>query len=170
MATPADIKLIVFDVDGVLTDGSIILDDRGVESKRFHARDGLLIKSAMSLGLKIGVLTARTTPAVTLRMSELGINLLIQGSVNKAHGLETLSQRAHVLLEDVAYVGDDLVDLPAMLRCGYAIAVADAVPEVRAEAQFVTTACGGRGAAREAIEHVLKAQGRWDEVLEQYGI
>ena len=170
MSDPAQIKLIVFDVDGVLTDGAIILDARGIESKRFHVRDGLTIKAAISLGLKIGVLSSRSSSAVTLRMNELGVDLLLQGIVDKASGLETLCRRAGVLMEDAAYVGDDLVDLPAMLRCGYPIAVADAVAEVRSEARCVTNASGGRGAAREVIEHVLNAQGRWCEVLDRYGV
>ena len=164
------IKLIIFDVDGVLTDGSIVIDDAGVESKRFYARDGLAIKSALALGLKIGVLTARSSRALTLRMDELGVDLVLQGSSNKVFGLETLCQRAGVMPEEVAYVGDDLVDLPVMVRCAYPIAVADAVAEVKAEARYVTSAPGGRGAARQAIEHILKAQDRWDEVVERFGI
>lgn len=164
------IKLIVFDIDGVLTDGSIYVDDRGVETKRFHARDGLAIKVAASMGLRIGILTARSTPALTLRMEELGVQLVVQGVLNKAVGLETLCQKASVLPDEVAYVGDDLVDLPAMLRCGYPMAVADAVEEVRSKARYITAAIGGRAAAREVIEHVLKTQNRWAEVLAHFSI
>jgi len=170
MGDPSSIKLIVFDVDGVLTDGTIVLDDRGIESKRFHVRDGFAIKAAMALGLKIGVLTARSTPAVTHRMNELGVSLLNQGASDKALGLESLCQQAGVRMEEVAYVGDDLVDLPAMLRCGHPFAVADAVAEVQAAACYSTAARGGHGAAREVIEHVLQAQGRWNEVVEKFGI
>lgn len=165
-----NIKLIVFDVDGVLTDGGIYIDDRGVETKRFHVRDGFAIRAAMSVGLQIGILTGRSTPAVTLRMAELGVNLVIQGAHDKATAFETLCQQAGVLPEDVAYVGDDLIDLPAMLRCGYPIAVADAVEDVRSEAHYVTSCNGGCGAGRDAIEHILRAQGRWDEVVERYGV
>jgi 3-deoxy-D-manno-octulosonate 8-phosphate phosphatase (KDO 8-P phosphatase) len=164
-----NIKLIVFDVDGVLTDGGIYIDDRGVETKRFHVRDGFAIRAAQSLGLKIGVLTGRSTPAVTLRMAELGIDLIIQGALDKATGLETICQRAGVLPEEAAYVGDDLIDLPAMLRCGYPIAVADAVEDVRAEASFVTPSRGGHAAGRDAIEHILRAKGLWEQVLERFG-
>jgi 3-deoxy-D-manno-octulosonate 8-phosphate phosphatase (KDO 8-P phosphatase) len=121
------------------------------------------------MGLRIGILTARSTPNVTLRMAELGVQLVVQGMLDKAVGLATLCQKASVLPEEVAYVGDDLVDLPAMLRCGYPMAVADAVEPVRSKARYVTAAAGGRAAAREAIEHLLKAQSRWDEVLERYG-
>ena len=164
------IRLIIFDVDGVLTDGSIIISDSGVESKRFHARDGLAIKAAMASGLKVGILTPRASRALTLRMAEIGVDLVVQRAANKVIGLETLCQRAGVMPEDAAYVGDDLVDLPAMLRCAYPIAVADAVDEVKAEARYVTSVRGGHGAAREAIEHILKAQNKWDEVVERYGI
>lgn len=170
MADLAAIQLIVFDVDGVLTDGSIVIDDHGAESKRFHVRDGLAFKAAMQMGLKIGVLSSRSAPCVTLRMTELGVELLIQGVRDKAVGLETLCQMGNVGVEEAAFVGDDLVDLPAMLRCGYAVAVGDAVEEVRGVAKYITNAKGGQGAARETIEHILKSQGRWDELLEQYGI
>ncbi len=162
--------MIVFDVDGVLTDGSIILDDRGRESKRFHVRDGFAIRAAMMLGLKIGVVTGRSSACVTLRMSELGVDLLLQGVKDKAIGLETLCQHAGVEPPEAAFIGDDLIDLPAMLRCGYPIAVADAVKEVKGIARYNTHARGGRAAAREAIEHILKGQKRWDELLERYGV
>ena len=164
------IKLIAFDVDGVLTDGSIVLDDHGVESKRFHVRDGFAIRSAMSVGLKVAVLTGRSAPCVNLRMAELRVDLLIQACSDKAVGFETLCQQAGVLPEEAAYVGDDLIDLPAMVRCGYPMAVADAAAEVRGVAKYVTHAKGGQAAAREAIEHVLKGQDRWDQLLERYGI
>jgi len=166
----SSLKLLIFDVDGVLTDGSIIVNDLGQESKRFYVRDGFAMKFAMSLGLKIGVITGRSSRSVSLRMTELGVQFYMPGSKNKLIALETLCQQAGVLPEHAAFVGDDLIDIPAMLRCGYPIAVADAVEEVRGLAKYVTRASGGRGAAREAIEHVLKAQGRWDELLERYGI
>ena len=166
----SSIKLLIFDVDGVLTDGSIFVNDLGQESKAFYVRDGFAIKFAMSLGLKVGVITGRSSRSVSLRMTELGVPYYLPGSKNKLVAIETLCQQAGVLPENAAYVGDDLIDIPAMLRCGYPIAVADAVEEVRGVAKFVTHARGGRGAAREAIEHVLKGQGRWDELLERYGI
>ena len=164
------IRLIIFDVDGVLTDGSIIISDSGVESKRFHARDGLAMKAAMASGLKVGILTSRASRALTLRMAEIGVDLVVQRAPNKVIGLETLCQRAGVMPEAAAYVGDDLVDLAAMVRCAYPIAVADAVDEIKAEARYVTAARGGHDAARQAIEHILKAQNKWDEVVERYGI
>jgi len=164
------IQMIVFDVDGVLTDGSIMIDDNGVETKRFHVRDGSGIAAAMYVGLKVGVITGRASRVVTLRMSELRVPYLLQHCKNKAQGLETICVQAGVLPEHCAYLGDDLIDLPAMLRCGYRMAVRDAAKEVRDEAHFVTQAKGGHGAAREAIEHIIKAQGKWETVLERYGI
>lgn len=166
----ANIKMIVFDVDGVMTDGGIYLDDRGTEMKRFHVRDGFAVRAAKGVGMKIGVLTGRSTGAVNLRMTELGVDVLLQGCSDKAIGFENVCRQAGVLPREAAYVGDDLIDLPAMLLCGYPIAVADAVEEVRAEAQFVTQKPGGHGAVREAVEHLLKLQGKWDEVVERYVI
>lgn len=170
MPNPKVIKLIVFDVDGVLTDGSVIVDGDGREYKRFHVRDGLAIKAAMALGLKVGVLSGRASRAVSMRMADLGVKLVVQGADSKAIAFETLCQQAGVLPEQTAFVGDDLIDLPAMVRCGYPMAVANAVHEVRAAAAYVTQAPGGHAAGREAIEHLLDAQGLWDQVVERYGI
>lgn len=170
MPTPTPLKLILFDVDGVLTDGAIHLDGRGAETKRFNVRDGFAIRAAQRAGLKVGVLTGRSSVAVTLRMEELGIDLYIQGAKNKAIGLETLCQQAGVEMSETAYMGDDIPDLPAMLRCGYRIAPADAAAEVRGVADLITQQPGGQGAAREAIEHILKAQDKWEDVLEEFGV
>ncbi len=164
------IKLIVLDVDGVLTDGSILINDDGIETKRFHVRDGFAIKAAMSLGIKVGVITGRTTRAVNLRMTELGVDLVMQGIADKGQAFESLCAMAGVLPEDAAFVGDDLVDLPAMLKCGYPLAVADAPEEVQGVANYITQAKGGHAAVREAIEHLLRREDRWDEIVEQYGI
>ena len=168
MAEPADIRMVVFDVDGVLTDGRIILNDHGVETKTFDVRDGFAIVAARRLGLQVAALTGRSSRVVTLRMTELGVDPFIQGSGDKAAGLQAICERAQLQPPQCAFVGDDLFDLPAMLRCGYPIAVADAVAEVRARARYVTTAPGGRGAAREAIEHLL--QGRWQQLVERYTV
>lgn len=170
MTETSNIKMIIFDVDGVLTDGTILIDDHGVETKRFHVRDGMAIRVAQQMGLKVAALTSRTTRAVSLRLGELGVDPVLQGATDKAVGLETICRKAGVLPEQCAYVGDDLLDLPALLRCGLPVAVADAAEEVKAEAKHVTAAPGGHGAAREVIEHILKAQGRWDDMLKQYGV
>ncbi|MEX2214550.1 MAG: HAD-IIIA family hydrolase [Phycisphaeraceae bacterium] len=170
MPSPRSISFLIFDVDGVLTDGAIQFDDHGTETKSFHVRDGFAMRAAMRLGIKIGILTGRSSQCVTLRMDELGIDLLMQGSKNKAIGLETLCQQAGVEMSETAFMGDDIPDLPAMLRCGYKIAPADAAAEVRSIADFVTQTPGGKGAAREAIEHILKAQDKWEDVLEEFGI
>jgi 3-deoxy-D-manno-octulosonate 8-phosphate phosphatase (KDO 8-P phosphatase) len=169
MASPSNIKLLVLDVDGVLTDGALIYDDNGVETKRFHVRDGFGIRAAMQMGIKVGVVTARSSRVVSLRLAELGVDLYVHGMDNKAIGLEMVTQQAGVEFEETAYLGDDILDLPAMVRCGYPMAVADAAEEVRDVAKFVTTAPGGRGAVREAAEHLLRAQGHWDAVLERFG-
>lgn len=170
MPDAADIRLIVFDVDGVLTDGSVLVNDHGIETKRFHVRDGLAMSAAKHEGLKVGVLSSRASRAVTLRMIELGVELVMQGARNKLIGLETLCQRAGVMPEDAAFVGDDLLDMPALLRSGYPIAVNDAAKQVREVAVHVTASPGGRGAARDAIEHLLQAQGRWDRIVERYSL
>lgn len=168
MSDPASVKLIVFDVDGVLTDGTIIVDDTGRESKRFHVRDGFAMRAAISVGVKVAVLTGRSSRAVTLRMMDLGIDLFLQGVHDKAAGLETLCRMAEVDPADTAYLGDDLIDLPAMRQCGYPMAVADASPPVREIAKYTTAQPGGHAAARDAIEHILKAQNLWDEVVKRY--
>ncbi len=163
-----DIRLIVFDVDGVLTDGSILVNDEGIESKRFHVRDGFAIKAAQSLGIQIGILTGRSTRAVALRMTELGVDLVMQGVKNKGEGFCTLCKKAGVELGQVAYLGDDLIDLPAMNQAGYPMAVADAAVEVRKVARYVTSQPGGHGAARDAVEHLLKQMNLWDRFVESF--
>lgn len=170
MCEPASVRMLVFDVDGVLTDGSILLNDHGIESKRFHVRDGFAIRAAMSVGMKIGVLTGRKSRVVALRMAELGVDLLMQGVHEKAAGFETLCRLAAVSPHETAYVGDDLVDLPAMRRSGFPMAVLDAAAEVREAARFVTKVPGGCAAARDAIEYILRAQHRWEEVVEKYAV
>ncbi len=166
-----DIKLLLSDVDGVLTDGSIMFDAQGNELKKFHVRDGAGIVAWQKCGLKFGIITGRPARVTTLRARELGIEYVEQGSaLEKVQSLENICAKAGVDLPEVAFIGDDLADLPVLTRIGYPIAVADAVEEVRGVAKYVTGAAGGRGAVREAIEHLLKAMGRWDEVLETYGV
>ncbi len=168
MPNAAEIQLLVFDCDGVLTDGRVIVDDHGVQSRNFHVRDGFAIRAAMKQGLQIGVMSGKSIRAVNLRMEELGVELLVQGEKNKAQAMEKMARQAGVTLEQTGFVGDDLIDLPAFAVCGYSIAVADAVEEVKAVADYVTTLPGGHGAARQAIEHILKARGEWEQVVRRY--
>lgn len=168
MPDPARIKLLIFDVDGVLTDGALYYGPGDVELKRFNIKDGLGIRAAMRAGLRIGVLTARKSDTVTRRCTELQIEHVIQGSPDKSRDVRRLATATGFDLEETAFLGDDLVDLPALGLVGYPMAVADAVAEVRDCAAFVTTALGGHGAAREAVEHLLKAQGKWDSIVARY--
>ena len=163
------IRLLCLDVDGVLTDGSIWLSDRGEESKGFHVRDGFAIRLWQRLGGTVAVITGRSGLAVRHRLEELGVRHLVNGSSDKGHDLERLLGELGIAASACAMVGDDLPDLPALRRCGHAIAVADAAAEVRAAAAFVTAARGGHGAVREAVEHLLRREGRWGEALAACG-
>ncbi len=164
------LKLLLLDVDGVLTDGSIYLDEFGRQTQRFHVRDGLGIKAAQRVGLAVGILTSRSGRALTHRAAELGIELVEQGAGEKRVTFENICRRVRVQPEEVAYLGDDLPDLPVLCRVGYPMAVADAATEVQQAARYVTQRPGGHGAVREAIEHLLRQTGQWDEVLEAYGL
>lgn len=167
----ADIKILLTDVDGVLTDGSILIDSRGCETKRFHVRDGQAIVLAQRVGLRIDIITGRPSPVTTLRARELGIEFVEQcAAMDKVQSLENICAAAGVEEREVAYIGDDLADLPVMCRVGYPISVADGAEEVRGVAEHVTERAGGHAAVREAIEHILKAQGKWEQVLEEYGL
>jgi len=168
MPNPNTIRLLVLDIDGVLTDGGLYVDDDGKPSKRFHVRDGLGIKLAMKNGIAVAILTGKTSRVVDHRAKELGIDHVIQGSKNKATDIKKLAEKIGVTLEQTAMLGDDLPDLPAFAVCGYAMAVGDASAEAKAAANHVTQAKGGNGAAREACEHLLKAQGKWDAVLASF--
>ncbi|MBX3405681.1 MAG: HAD-IIIA family hydrolase [Phycisphaeraceae bacterium] len=151
--------LIALDVDGVLTDGSIMLDDDGREIKRFNVRDGLAITTWLRLGLHAGIITRRAGRAVEHRMRELGVPHVVQGCKDKREAVAALAEKCRVPLAQAAFIGDDWPDLPAMRAVGFPIAVADAAPEVKAVAKFVTIARGGRGAVREAVEHLLVLNG-----------
>lgn len=162
------IELILSDVDGVLTNGGIVFDNQGVELKQFHIRDGLGIRVWQRSGGKFGLITGRTSQIVKQRAAELGIEIVRQGFEQKWPAAEEVMQSLGLSPEQVCYIGDDLPDLPVIRRVGLGVAVADAAPEVRAAARFVTTAAGGQGAVRELIEKVLKSQGRWQEMVEKY--
>ncbi len=161
------IRLLVLDVDGILTDGSIWLgkDD---EFKRFHTHDGSGIKFLQRSGIKVAILSGRRSDAVERRASELGISECLQGCLKKLPAYLSLIERLALGEETVAYMGDDLQDLPIFNHCGLKVAVSDAAPEIRARADLVTTRAGGCGAVREFAEIVLKAQGKWRALLEGY--
>lgn len=162
------IELLLLDVDGVLTDGSIVYADNGVEVKSFHVRDGSGLKLWHMAGKRSAIISGRKSSVVEIRASELGIGKVIQGAADKRAALAEMLAHADVRAEQVAFIGDDLPDLPLLRWCGLAVAVADACVEVRAAAQYVTRAPGGRGAVREVIELILRCQGRWQQVVEPF--
>ena len=151
-------RLVVFDVDGVLTDGRIYLNPEGVEMKVFHARDGLGIRLLRDAGIEVAVISGRKSPVVAQRMSALGVAHVFQGQDDKLPLFEKLLHTLGVAAHDTVYVGDDVIDLPVMAAAGLAVAVADAHPAVRRAADLLTTAPGGHGAAREVCDLVLAAQ------------
>lgn len=163
-----NIKLVIFDVDGVLTDGRIILSDSGEQVKEFDGHDGAGIKYLARAGLGVAVITGRRSRAVELRCKELGITAVEQGALDKIEAYDRLLKRFGVTDAEVCYVGDDLPDLPVMWRVGYPVAVRNARPEVRAAAHYVTRASGGHGAAREIVEKILKAQNKWKLIITRY--
>lgn len=156
------------DVDGTLTDGSVTFDDSGRELKSFHIQDGLGIVLASFVGLRVAWITGRNSPIVERRARELGVSLLLQGVRDKAAALAQLTLRLGVTPEQVAFIGDDLNDLPALRAAGVALAPANAVPEVRAAAHYVTPRAGGHGAVRDAVESILRARGDYDAALSAY--
>lgn len=162
------ITLIVMDVDGVLTAGSIALNDRGVEHKDFFVRDGSAIALWRKAGHRAAILSGRSARCVDRRAAELGIHPVIQGTPRKAEPFRKLLQDLNVAPNQVCYIGDDLPDLPALLSAGFAACPADAVPEVRAAVHYVAQAPGGRGAVREIIETILKSQNAWDALIAPY--
>lgn len=159
------IRLILSDVDGVMTDGAIVIDNAGVESKTFHVRDGLAIKLWQRSQFQFGLLTSRNSQIVKLRAAELNIEIVRQGFADKLPAARDIFQQLGIEPHEVCYIGDDLPDIPVMAEVGLPVAVADAVAEVREVAKWVTQTPGGRGAVREVIERLLKAKGSWDHGL-----
>jgi 3-deoxy-D-manno-octulosonate 8-phosphate phosphatase (KDO 8-P phosphatase) len=189
------IKIVLFDVDGVLTDGTIwffpaarkevgatdvereryadspgfgIMSRNMIEAKGFNAHDGTAISLARLGGLKTGMITKRISETVALRARDLQVDFLFQGAENKSAVLDKILEESALEAEEIAFVGDDVIDLPIMRRCGLAIAVANARPQVKAMAHYETPSSGGRGAARDAVEYILKAQGTLDRVIDAY--
>ncbi|MEX2221813.1 MAG: HAD-IIIA family hydrolase [Candidatus Rokuibacteriota bacterium] len=155
------VRLLVLDVDGVLTDGGLFVSASGEETKRFHVHDGLALVAARKAGLQIAVLSSRASAAVTRRMAELGVGEVHQGVAEKVGALDALRKRLGFGVAEVAMMGDDLPDLPAMARAGLALAPADAAVEVKRAADWVSRRRGGDGAVREAVEMLLKARRAW---------
>ena len=159
------IRVLLFDVDGVLTDGGVIVHADGSESKRFDIKDGAGIVMARRAGLTVGVISARQSASTQHRARQLGLDLVRQGVSDKVTVLEELMKTHGWEYEDIAYMGDDVVDLPVLRRVGLAACPADAVAEVRAAAHVVSVRPGGHGAARAFIEDILQAQGHWDALV-----
>ncbi len=168
-ARAKSIELLLSDVDGVLTDGGVIFDNQGIEIKRFHIRDGLGVKIWQRVGHHFGLVTGRASHIVQLRAAELGVDLVRQGVEDKLQAVKQIIAERRLKPEQVCFVGDDLPDLPVLRYVGLAAVVGDGSEDLQRLAHYITKAQGGRGALREVIELILKAQGRWDDVLQKYG-
>jgi 3-deoxy-D-manno-octulosonate 8-phosphate phosphatase (KDO 8-P phosphatase) len=164
----ADIRLIIFDVDGVLTDGRLFITNGGEEIKAFHSRDGHGMKMLQNTGVNVAVITARTSNIVSHRMNELGIKHVFQGQKDKVPAFRDLMTKLGLQPEQVAYVGDDVIDLPVMLKVGLAVAVQDAHHLVKKHAHWQTPNNGGQGAARDICELIMEAQNTLDEQMGHY--
>ena len=162
------IHLLLLDVDGVLTDGRIAYDGTGREIKFFDVKDGQGIKFLQGGGIEVGILSSRESRAVKKRAEELGIRLVRQKVQDKQEELAAIQRERKLTGEEIAYVGDDWVDLPLFSRVGLAVAVADSIPELKRKAHYITRSPGGCGAVREIGEAILKAQGKWGQVTEKY--
>jgi 3-deoxy-D-manno-octulosonate 8-phosphate phosphatase (KDO 8-P phosphatase) len=164
----ARIRLVLLDVDGVLTDGRVLVHSDGTESKSFAIRDGIALVWAQRAGLRIGLLSARHSPTTLHRAAQLGIPLVYQGVANKLKTYQRILADTGLIDADVAYMGDDIVDLAVLSRAGFSCAPADAVAEVRARVDWVSRYPGGGGAVRELIEDILRAQNRWEGIVSSY--
>jgi len=164
----ASIRLILTDVDGVLTDGRVIIDNQGVESKQFHIRDGQGIRLWQQSGGRCGIVTGRSSQVVKLRAAELDIDIVRQGAGDKLAVVGSICDELELDLSQVCFVGDDLSDWPVIKAVGFGVAVADAADELRQDADYVTSRNGGSGAIRELVEVLLKNTGRWESVLRKY--
>ncbi len=162
------IKFLLLDVDGVLTDGRIIIDSQGNEIKHFNVLDGMGIKLLQKIGVEVGILSSRFSLVVKHRSKELGINVLIQGELEKLNSYEKLLKEKNLKDEDVAYIGDDWVDLPILKRVGLAIGVPNAWYPINKYVDYVTKHPGGLGAVREVCDLILKAKGKWGNLLKSY--
>jgi 3-deoxy-D-manno-octulosonate 8-phosphate phosphatase (KDO 8-P phosphatase) len=161
------VKLFLCDVDGVLTDGTVWMGN-GVESKGFNIRDGLGLKFLQHNGIKVGWISRRPSTATRQRAEDLKIDFLVQNDQGKVRAVESILKQTGLNWRQICFVGDDVVDISVLERAGVSAAVADAVAEARAAADYVTRACGGKGAVREMVELILKAQNRWEAVVRRY--
>ena len=162
------LKLLILDVDGVLTDGKLFFDNQGNEYKSFHARDGHGIKLLRQTGVEVAVISGRKSDSVTLRMKNLGIEHVYQGYENKRAAFNEIIEKIGITPEQAAHVGDDLLDLPIMTRVCFSIAVSDANFAVKQRADWCTTLPGGHGAVREVCDFIMQAQGHFDEIVNAY--
>jgi 3-deoxy-D-manno-octulosonate 8-phosphate phosphatase (KDO 8-P phosphatase) len=162
------LKLLILDVDGVLTDGRLFFDDQGKEYKCFHARDGHGIKLLRQTGVEVAVISGRQSNSVALRMKNLGVETVYQGHENKIAAFNEIVQKMSIEPEHIAHVGDDLLDLPIMMRVGLSIAVNDANNSVKKYANWCTETPGGLGAVREVCDFIMQAQGTFDSILKSY--
>jgi 3-deoxy-D-manno-octulosonate 8-phosphate phosphatase (KDO 8-P phosphatase) len=162
------LRVLLFDVDGVLTDGGVYIDADGRELKRFSIKDGAALALAPKFGLVTGLISARASSATTARAAELGMQIVMQAVGNKKQALADVIANHHFAAHEIGYMGDDLVDLPVISAVGLSACPSDAAPEVQAASHWISRAPGGHGAVREFIEVVLKARAQWDDVLSQY--
>jgi 3-deoxy-D-manno-octulosonate 8-phosphate phosphatase (KDO 8-P phosphatase) len=167
-----NIKVLIFDVDGVLTDGQIFVipdpDGKGIEAKGFAAHDGLGISLGRLGGLRIGIITKRNSQTVAIRARDLKLEFVYQGQAHKMNAIDDILAKTGYTIDQLAYVGDDIIDLPVMRQCGLAIATANARQQVKDVAHYITPNPGGQGAGRDAIDFILTAQGSLEKVIEQY--
>ncbi len=164
----AAIKMLVMDVDGVFTDGTVIISDEGVQSRRFSFLDGHGIKLWHRAGLTSAIISGKDSPATVIRAKQLDIEHIATGCTKKLPAFESLLAQTGLKADQVACVGDDLLDLPLIRRAGFGVAVANAVDELKEAADYITTRTGGCGAVREVVEHILKAAGKWEKLMERY--
>lgn len=164
------LEWLLLDADGVLTDGTLFMDGRGESIKPFNVKDGLGVKIARRAGLKVGILSARRSPALERRAAQLGVDALMAGAEDKAAAFDRFLEQQQTSPGRIAYIGDDLNDLAVLGRCALSFAPADAVEHVRAVVHVVLSAPGGRGAVRQMVEHVLEARGDWEGVLSSFSL
>lgn len=162
------IRLLLLDVDGVMTDGGIIYDANGLETKRFNVKDGHGIKMLQRHGVEVGIITGRTSVVVENRARELGISLVYQGALKKLDSYEDIREKTGLEDYQIAYMGDDVIDVPVLRRVGFSAAPQDGLPDVLAIVDYISTCGGGRGAVRDVCDHILKARGAWPDIAARY--